>query len=163
MDLQSFPIINDYKDLVAAAIREDVGTGDVTSDLLVPEGLVGVGTLVQKAVGVACGLPIVEHVCRAFDERLRVEMIPGFHMELIEGKFSDHRTTPLLRIRGPMRSLLKAERTVLNFVQRMSGVATQTHRYVKRVEGTARRCSTRARPCPATARWTNTPSASAAA
>jgi nicotinate-nucleotide pyrophosphorylase (carboxylating) len=92
---------------------------------------------VQKEVGVVCGLPIVEMVCRAYDERLRVEMIPGFHMEIIEGRFSDARRTPLLRVRGPMRALLSAERIVLNFLQHMSGVATHTHRFVRRVAGTS--------------------------
>src|SRR5206468_10550006 len=77
-----------------------------------------------------------EMICRAYDERLRVELIPGFHLDLIEGRFSDARVTPLLRVRGPLRSLLSAERVVLNFLQRMSGVATQTQRYVRRVAGT---------------------------
>src|SRR5205085_7211157 len=96
---------------------------------------IGVGTLIQKEVGIVCGLPIVEMVCRAYDERLRVEQIPGFHLEIIEGRFSDQQQTPLLRIRGPLRSLLSAERVILNFLQRMSGVATLTQRFVKRVEG----------------------------
>ena len=87
-------------------------------------------------MGIACGLPIVEMVCRAYDERLRVEQIPGFHLEIIEGRFSDARSTPLLRVRGPMRSLLSAERVMLNFLQHLGGVATQTHRFVRRVEGT---------------------------
>ena len=73
---------------------------------------------------------------RAYDERLRVEMIPGFHMEIIEGRFSDARETPLLRLRGPMRSLLSAERVVLNFLQHLSGIATHTHRFARRVAGT---------------------------
>jgi nicotinate-nucleotide pyrophosphorylase len=64
-------------------------------------------------------------------------MIPGFHMELIEGRFSDARQTPLLRLRGPMRALLSAERVILNFLQHLSGVATHTHRFVRRVAGTA--------------------------
>lgn len=136
MPSDTFPPFSEYKDLVLASIHEDIGPGDVTSNLLVPADLVGVGTLVQKSVGVACGLPMVEFVCRLFDEQLRVEMIPGFHMELIEGKFSDAKLTPLLRIRGPMRSLLQAERTVLNFLQHMGGVSTLTNRYVKRIEGT---------------------------
>jgi nicotinate-nucleotide pyrophosphorylase (carboxylating) len=76
-------------------------------------------------------------ICRTYDERLRVELIPGFHMEIIEGRFSDARVTPLLRIRGPMRSLLSAERVILNFLQRLSGVATYTHRFVRRIEGAA--------------------------
>src|SRR5436305_14335317 len=80
---------------------------------------------------------MVEMICRRDGERLRVEQIPGFHMEVIEGRFSDAATTPLLRIRGPMRSLLSAERVILNFLQHMSGVATLTNRFVKRTSGTA--------------------------
>ena len=134
-----FPSNEELKDLIQLARREDLGpnSDDVTSRLLVDEKAIGVGTLLQKGVGIACGLPIVEMICRAYDERLRVEQIPGFHMEIIEGRFSDARQTPLLRIRGPLRSLLSAERVILNFLQRMSGVATQTQRYVKRVDGTA--------------------------
>src|SRR4051812_15981034 len=138
--MRSFPNIDQTRDLIQLARREDLGDDlrgdDVTSRLLVSEDATGVGTLLQKEVGVACGLPIVEHVCRAYDERLRVELIPGFHMELIEGRFSDAAVTPLLRIRGPVRSLLSAERIVLNFLQRMSGVATLTSRFARRAEGT---------------------------
>src|SRR3954463_2292404 len=133
-----FPSHEDLRDLIQLARREDLGPAgdDITSRLMVPADAVGVGTLIQKEVGVACGLPIVEMVCRAYDERLRVEQIPGFHLEIIEGRYSDQRVTPLLRIRGPLRSLLSAERVVLNFLQRMSGVATLTGRFVRRVEGT---------------------------
>ena len=137
-----FPGIDEIKDLIQLAKREDLGAAggsagdDVTSRLMVPETAIGVGTLLQKTVGIACGLPIVEHVCRAYDERLRVEQIPGFHMDIIEGRFSDAAVTPLLRIRGPLRSLLSAERVVLNFLQRMSGVATLTQRFAKRCDGT---------------------------
>ncbi len=133
---QQFPKQDEVRELIQFARREDLGAGDVTSRLLIPEDRVGVGTLVQKQVGIACGLPMVEMICRAYDERLRVELIPGFHLEIIEGRFSDARTTPLLRIRGPLRSLLSAERVILNFLQHLSGVATQTQRYVKRVDGT---------------------------
>src|SRR5215210_925318 len=109
-----FPAFDEIKDLIMLAKREDLGVSndDVTSRLLIPEDKIGVGTLVQREVGIACGLPIVEMICRAYDERLRVEMIPGFHMEVIEGRFSDARQTPLLRLRGPMRSLLSAERVI---------------------------------------------------
>ena len=137
-----FPPIDEIKDLIQLAKREDIGPGagdDVTSRLTLPADQVGVGTLLQKEVGVVCGLPVVEMVCRAYDERLRVELIPGFHLEVIEGRYSDQRTTPLLRVRGPVRSLLSAERVVLNFLQHMSGVATQTNRFVRRVAGTPAR------------------------
>ncbi len=132
-----FPSEADVREIIDLARREDLRDDDVTSRLMIPADQIGVGTLVQKEVGIACGLPLVECVCRAYDERLRVEQIPGFHMEVIEGRFSDARTMPLLRVRGPMRSLLSAERVVLNFLQHMGGVATQTHRYVRRVAGTA--------------------------
>jgi nicotinate-nucleotide pyrophosphorylase (carboxylating) len=134
-----FPPYSDLKPLIELARDEDMRGDDVTSRLMVPAELVGVGTLMQREVGVACGLPIVEMVCRAYDERLRVELIPGFHLEVIEGRFSDARQTPLLRLRGPMRSLLSAERVILNYLQHLSGVATHTHRFVRRVAGTGAR------------------------
>jgi len=143
--LPNWPL-EDVLRLVRIAIAEDLGTDrdDCTARLTIDENAVGVGTLLQKAVGVACGMPLVEHVVKLFDPKLTVEMIPGFHMELIEGRFSDQKTTPLLRLRGPMRSLLAAERTALNLLQYLSGVATLTHRFVRRVEGThARICDTR--------------------
>ena len=133
-----FPPQSQLSEIIQLAKREDLGpqNDDVTSRLLIDEKAIGVGTLLQKEVGIVCGLPIVEMICRAYDERLRVEQIPGFHMEIIEGRFSDARTTPLLRIRGPLRSLLAAERVILNFLQRLGGVATQTNRFVRRVDGT---------------------------
>jgi nicotinate-nucleotide pyrophosphorylase (carboxylating) len=134
-----FPSYEQLRDLIQLARREDMGNDDVTSRLLVGEQTIAVGTLLQQEVGIVCGLPIVEMVCRTYDERLRVEQIPGFHMEIIEGRMSDSRRTPLLRIRGPMRSLLSAERVILNFLQRMSGVATQTQRFVRRAAGTRAR------------------------
>ena len=134
-----FPSYEQLRELIQLAQREDLRDGDVTSRLMVREDAIGVGTLMQKEVGVVCGLPLVEMICRTYDERLHVELIPGFHLEIIEARFSDARQTPLVRIRGPLRSLLSAERVILNFLQRMSGVATQTQRYVRRVAGTAAR------------------------
>jgi nicotinate-nucleotide pyrophosphorylase (carboxylating) len=131
-----FPKFEEIREIIQLARREDFGEDDVTSRLLVPEETVGVGTILQKEVGVTCGLPIVEMICRVFDERLRVEPIPGFHLDILEGRYSDARMLPLLRIRGPMRSLLSAERVILNFLQHLSGVATLTHRFVQRVKGT---------------------------
>jgi hypothetical protein len=84
-----FPSYEDLREIIQLAKKEDLRNDDVTSRLMVAEDAVGVGTLVQKEVGVACGLPIVEMVCRTYDERLRVELIPGFHLEIIEGRFSD--------------------------------------------------------------------------
>jgi len=131
-----FPKFEQIKEIIQLARREDLGQDDLSSRLLIAPDAVGVGTLVQKEIGVICGLPIVEMICRVYDERLRVEPIPGFHLDAIEARFSETRTLPLLRLRGPLRSLLSAERVILNFLQHLSGVATQTHRFVRRVEGT---------------------------
>jgi nicotinate-nucleotide pyrophosphorylase (carboxylating) len=131
-----FPTYDQLREIIQLARREDIGSDDVTSRLLVDESAIGVGTLLQKDVGIACGLPLVEMICAAYDERLRVELIPGFHLEIIEGRYSDANISPLLRLRGPLRSLLSAERIVLNFLQRMGGVATLTHRFARRVSGT---------------------------
>lgn len=134
----NFPAFEQIRELIQLAKAEDMGPAndDATSRLLMPEDMVAVGTLMQRGIGIACALPIVEMICRAYDERLRVEQIPGFHMEIIEGRYSDARQTPLLRVRGPVRSLLSAERVILNFLQHLSGVATLTHRFVRRIEGT---------------------------
>jgi nicotinate-nucleotide pyrophosphorylase (carboxylating) len=137
--MDPFPTYAQIKDLIELARDEDLGGDDVTSRLVGDPQAVAVGTLVQKQVGIVCGLPIVEMICHAYDERLRVEQIPGFHLEIIEGRFSDAKRTPLLRVRGPMLPLLSAERVILNFLQHLSGVATQTHRFVKRIEGTGAR------------------------
>ena len=133
----AFPKFEELKELVELARREDLGGDDVTSRIMIGEEAIGVGTLMQKEVGVTCGLPLVEMICRVYDERLRVETIPGFHLDILEGRFSDARALPLVRMRGPMRSLLSAERVILNFLQHLSGVATLTARFVRRVEGTS--------------------------
>lgn len=82
MMLKTFPNFDELRDLIHLARREDLGLDgdDVTSRLTIDEGAIGVGTLMQKEVGIVCGLPIVEMICRVYDERLRVEQIPGFHI-----------------------------------------------------------------------------------
>ena len=137
--MSAFPPFDELRDLISLARREDLRDDDVTSRFLVDPNKIVVGTLLQKETGVVCGLPIVEMICQAYDERLRVELIPGFHLDLIEGRFSDARYTPLLRVRGPAQTLLAAERVILNFLQRMSGVATLTQRFVRRIAGTQAR------------------------
>ena len=140
--MPAFPDPSTFRDLIRLARDEDLADGgavsaDVTSRLLVGEGTVGVGTFVQRGPGVICGLPLIEHVAAAFDERLRVEPIPGFHFEILEGRFNDSAAMPLVRVRGPMRSLLAFERTALNFLGHLGGIATLTHQFARRCEGTA--------------------------
>src|SRR5580765_6613473 len=96
-----FPSNDELKSLILLARKEDLGprSDDVTSRLLIHENAMALVTLVQQQVGIVWGLPIVEIVCRAYVERLRVEQTPGFHMEIIEGRCNDAQRSPLLRIR----------------------------------------------------------------
>ncbi len=134
-----FPAYEEIAELIIRARDEDMRGDDVTSRLLIPADQEGVGTIVQKQAGVVAGLPIVEMVCRAYDQRLKVQALGG-SLEEVEGRYNPTpQRTPILKISGPMRSLLAAERVILNFLQRLSGIATQTHSYVQAVAGTSAR------------------------
>ncbi|MEM8873878.1 MAG: carboxylating nicotinate-nucleotide diphosphorylase [Planctomycetota bacterium] len=131
------PPLQRFEAVMRMTLDEDLADGgDVTSRLTIAEDAVGTGAFVQKAAGVVCGLPLVGHVARMFDERLVVETLPGFHMNNVEGSYATSRTEPVLRMRGPLRSLLAAERTCLNLLTHLSGIATLTRQFVTAVEGT---------------------------
>jgi nicotinate-nucleotide pyrophosphorylase (carboxylating) len=116
-------------ELVGRALAEDLGTGDVTSRATVPAGTRAVATITQKAAGVVFGFDAAEATFRALD--------PGVALERLgpEGQWREP-PAPLLRATGDARALLGAERTALNFLQRLSGVATLTARCVRAVQGT---------------------------
>ena len=116
-------------ELVRRALAEDLGAGDVTSLATVPEGTRAIATITQKAAGVVFGLGAAEATFRALD--------PGVALERLgpEGSWREP-PAPVLRAAGDARALLGAERTALNFLQRLSGVATLTARCVRAVEGT---------------------------
>ena len=116
-------------ELVDRALDEDVGTGDVTSLSTVPEGSRAVATITQKAAGVVFGLEAAEATFRALDPDVRLERLGP------EGAWREP-PAAVLRATGDARALLGAERTALNFLQRLSGVATLTARCVRAVEGT---------------------------
>jgi nicotinate-nucleotide pyrophosphorylase (carboxylating) len=116
-------------ELVERALAEDVGDGDVTSLATVPKGARAVATITQKAAGVVFGLDAAEATFRALDAGVRLERLGP------EGAWREP-PAPVLRATGDARALLGAERTALNFLQRLSGVATLTARCVRAVEGT---------------------------
>lgn len=118
----------DTEALVRAALAEDLGSGDVTSLAMVAEGARGVATITQKAAGVVYGLEVAEAVFRALDPAALLERFGH------EGQWRE--AGPVLRVTGATRAILGAERTALNFLQRLSGVATLTARYVAAVDGT---------------------------
>ena len=113
----------DIDGLVGAALEEDVGAGDVTTDATVPAGAQAVATIVQKAPGVISGLDVAEAVFRRLDADCVIELGP-------EGEWREAGAV-VMRVEGSARALLTGERTALNFLQRLSGVATTTAQVVR--------------------------------
>lgn len=113
---------------IRGVLDEDLGSGDVTSLATVPEDARGVATITQKAPGVVFGLDVAEAVFRELDAAAQVERLGP------EGEWREH--GEVLRVTGATRAILGAERTALNLLQRLSGIATLTARYVRAVEGT---------------------------
>lgn len=120
---------SDYlSDLVERALAEDVGAGDVTSLATVPDGTRAAARITQKAPGVVYGLDVAELVFRHCDAAVRLARTGP------EGQWRDG--GPVLEIEGDARGLLAAERTALNFLGHLSGIATLTAMCVREVEGT---------------------------
>jgi len=119
----------DCNHLVTLALGEDLGgPGDRTSDALIPPDQLGRAVFVARSPGVVAGLPAAARVCAAVDPQLTLEV------HVPDGTAFTGRTK-LATVSGPLRSILIAERTALNFLQRLSGVATMTRRYVDAVAG----------------------------
>ncbi len=123
---------SDTRNLVAGALLEDLGSGDVTAEAVVPEAAQGSATIAQKAPGVIFGLEVAGEVFRqAGDGELE--------MDVVEGEWRDDVPVAVARAAGTARGLLAAERTALNFLCHLSGVATLTARFVRAIEGTGAR------------------------
>jgi nicotinate-nucleotide pyrophosphorylase (carboxylating) len=114
--------------LVELALQEDVGPGDLTSQAVIPEDLPGRAVFVARAPGVVAGLPAAALVFEVLDPRV-------VFRPLAEDGTAVARGARLAEVSGPMRSVLSGERTALNFLQHLSGVATQTRRYADAVAG----------------------------
>jgi len=126
------PDAQPLEQLVRRALDEDLGGGDVTSQATVPAGTRAVATITQKAAGVVFGLDAAEAAFRALDAAVTIERLGP------EGHWREP-PAPVLRVTGDGRALLGAERTALNFLQRLSGVATLTARCVRAIDGTGAR------------------------
>ena len=117
------------EEAVMRALAEDVGQGDVTSLWTIPAQARTVGRFLSKAEGIVAGLAVAKVVFTALDPEL------AFEATVQDGQ-PIHQGQVLGGVRGRARSILTAERTALNFLQRMSGIATLTRRYVEAVRGT---------------------------
>lgn len=115
--------------LIDLAFSEDIGDGDHTTLCCIPEDAMGKSRLLIKEEGILAGMRIAKEIFHRFDPTMQVEqfMEDGTHV-----KPGD---VPMI-VTGKVRSLLQTERLMLNVMQRMSGIATMTNKYVQRLEGT---------------------------
>lgn len=115
------------EEFIDRALAEDIGTGDITTASVVPEDAAIRAEIEVQAEGVVCGLAVAEKIFHRVDPQLKVRSLAS------DG---DRVSGAVMRIEGPARSALTAERTALNILQRLSGIATLTRRYVDAVAGT---------------------------
>ena len=127
--MESEIILPDMRAAIERALAEDIGKGDVTTRTIVPETATIDATLKAKGDGIVAGLAVAEHVFWLLDKQVR------FRPASVNGD-QIHAGQTLAEITGPARAILSAERTALNFLGRMSGIATLTRRFVDAVSGT---------------------------
>ena len=115
--------------LIDLAFEEDIATGDITTESIIPESSRAIATMTAKADGVISGIDIVEKVFKRFSEDVIVTPFKNNGDKVTKGEV-------ILKIEASYPTLLMAERTALNFFQRMSGIATETAKYVAELAGT---------------------------
>lgn len=118
--------------LIDLAFAEDIGDGDHTTLCCIPEDAMGKSRLLIKEEGVLAGVELAKRVFKRFDKSLQVEVLiqDGAHVRPGDVAFV---------VTGKVRSLLQTERLMLNIMQRMSGIATMTHKYMEAIKGTGAR------------------------
>lgn len=115
--------------LIKTALLEDINYCDVTTDYIIPAEQMGKGKLVAKAEGILCGVEVAARVFELIDSDIKIEI-------LIKDGESVKYGDEIMRLEGRTASLLKGERTALNLIQHMSGIATAANQATKLVEGT---------------------------
>ena len=115
--------------LIDLAFAEDIGDGDHTTLCCIPEDAVGKSHLLIKEDGILAGVEVAKRVFAKFDPALKVEVLIEDGAKVKAGEIA-------MVVEGKVRSLLQTERLMLNIMQRMSGIATMTHRYVELIKGT---------------------------
>jgi nicotinate-nucleotide pyrophosphorylase (carboxylating) len=115
--------------LIKMAIEEDLGRGDITSELFLKEDAITKANIVSREEIVVCGMDVAGEVLSCYDEKLKLKVF-------IEDGQQGHAGSKLATITGPLCSMLSAERVLLNFMPRLSGIATTTRKYVRAIEGT---------------------------
>ena len=118
--------------LIDLAFAEDIGDGDHTTLCCIPKEAMGKSKLLIKEEGILAGVEIAKEVFRRFDPEMQVEVLMQDGAHVKPGDVA-------MVVTGRVQSLLQTERLMLNIMQRMSGIATMTHKYVERLEGTKTR------------------------
>ena len=118
--------------LIDLAFAEDIGDGDHTTLCCIPEDAEGRSHLLIKEEGILAGVEVAKKVFARFDPTMQVEVLMGDGSKVKPGDIA-------MVVTGKVRSLLQTERLMLNIMQRMSGIATMTNRYVERLQGTGTR------------------------
>ena len=113
--------------VVLNALEEDMPYGDITTDSLIPEDRMVEAKFLAKADGVICGMPVAERVFKLIDARTTLEILKNDGQAVQKGEI-------LAILRGPAAAVLKGERTALNLLQRLSGIATRTHCFAELVK-----------------------------
>lgn len=116
--------------LILSALREDITSEDVSTNSVAPNAKIGVVDLICKEDGIICGLEIFERVFTLLDPNTRIELFACDGDKVTNGQL-------LARIKGDIRTLLSGERTALNYLQRMSGIATYTNKVASLLDGTS--------------------------
>lgn len=115
--------------LIDLAFAEDIGDGDHTTLCCIPEDAMGKSHLLIKEDGILAGVEVAKKVFCRFDDTMKVEVLINDGAPVKKGDIA-------MVVTGKVRSLLQTERLMLNIMQRMSGIATMTHKYVERLKGT---------------------------
>ena len=119
----------EVEDRIRQALAEDIGDGDVTTQCTVPAGLEMQGRFIAKEAGIIAGLTVADLVFGSLDEAVQFTPLVGDGDSVEPGQV-------VATVRGAGRALLSGERVALNFMQRMGGIASLTHQFVKAVQGT---------------------------
>ena len=113
----------DHYDPIAAALKEDIGEGDITTDFFVPETLHATGRITAREKAIVAGIGAAGEVFRQVDPSIDIQLIRPDGDDVVAGDV-------MIEVRGLARSILKAERVALNFLQRLCGIATLTRQFV---------------------------------
>ncbi|MGB9682594.1 MAG: carboxylating nicotinate-nucleotide diphosphorylase [bacterium] len=116
--------MKDISDLIMKALEEDIGTGDITTELTVDDSLKGRAFIKCKEDGILCGCEVVRDVFLLLDSSLELEFLKRDGDEIVVGE-------KIIVIKGKFKSILMGERVALNFLSHLSGIATMTNRFVK--------------------------------